>query len=181
MEGEDARIGVEVFLSNRKPEQTVRYTLSNAEGKKLGTFEGGRTANFRIQNAHLWQGKKGPYLYRCTAELLEGETVLDSVSTSFGCRSFAIDPERGFILNGKEYPLRGVSRHQDRWEVGNALLPEHHREDMDLIANWAPPPSGWPTISTIPIFMICAISGDWLSGQRFLTSPGICLADGRTP
>ena len=133
VEGEDARIGVEVFLSNRKPEQTVRYTLSNAEGKKLGTFEGGRTANFRIQNAHLWQGKKDPYLYRCTAELLEGGTVLDSVSTSFGCRSFAIDPERGFILNGKEYPLRGVSRHQDRWEVGNALLPEHHREDMDLI------------------------------------------------
>ncbi|MDQ9826690.1 glycoside hydrolase family 2 TIM barrel-domain containing protein, partial [Acinetobacter sp. 163] len=48
-------------------------------------------------------------------------------------RSYRIDPERGFILNGKEYPLRGVSRHQDRWEIGNALLPEHHREDMDLI------------------------------------------------
>ena len=26
-----------------------------------------------------------------------------------------------------------VSRHQDRWGVGNALLPEHHKEDMDLI------------------------------------------------
>ena len=66
-------------------------------------------------------------------ELLEGDTVLDAVSARFGCRTFQIDPERGFILNGEEYPLRGVSRHQDRWGIGNALLPEHHTEDMDLI------------------------------------------------
>ena len=44
-----------------------------------------------------------------------------------------MDPENGFILNGEEYPLRGVSRHQDRMGVGNALLPEHHAEDVDLI------------------------------------------------
>ena len=24
-------------------------------------------------------------------------------------------------------------QHQDRWGIGNALLPEHHREDIDLI------------------------------------------------
>ena len=59
--------------------------------------------------------------------------MLDSISTRFGCRTFRIDPENGFILNGEEYPLRGVSRHQDRWGLGNALLPEHHIEDMDLI------------------------------------------------
>ena len=65
--------------------------------------------------------------------MLRGEEVLDKVTTRFGCRSFEIHPEKGFVLNGREYPLRGVSRHQDRWELGNALLPEHHVEDMDLI------------------------------------------------
>ena len=65
--------------------------------------------------------------------LEENGTDLDNVSARFGCRTFRIDPENGFILNGKEYPLRGVSRHQDRWGIGNALLPEHHEEDMDLI------------------------------------------------
>ena len=65
--------------------------------------------------------------------LVSGEETVDAVSTRFGCRTFEIDPERGFILNGEEYPLRGVSRHQDRWGIGNALLPEHHREDIDLI------------------------------------------------
>ena len=133
VEDMDAKVEVEVFLKNRKPGQTVRYSLHNAEGTVIGTYEGGRNANFRIKNAHLWQGRKDPYLYTCKAELLENGQVLDSVSTRFGCRSYRIDPERGFILNGVEYPLRGVSRHQDRWEIGNALLPEHHREDMDLI------------------------------------------------
>ena len=133
MEDKDAKVAVEVFTTNRKEGQMIRYSLKNAEGKVIGTFEGGAKANFRIQNAHLWNGRKDPYLYSMTAELVEGEEVLDTVSTRFGCRSFSIDPERGFILNGEEYPLRGVARHQDRWQLGNALLPEHHKEDIDLI------------------------------------------------
>ena len=86
-----------------------------------------------IKNVHLWHGRKDPYLYTARAELLDGDEVVDEVSARFGCRTFKIDPEKGFFLNGEEYPLHGVSRHQDRWGVGNALLPEHHKEDMDLI------------------------------------------------
>ena len=134
MEGSDAKTTVEVFLTNAKPEHKVRYTLLNGEGKEISSHETAATKmNFRIKNAHLWHGRKDPYLYSVKAELLEGEEVIDTVSTRFGCRSYVIDPERGFILNGEEYPLRGVSRHQDRWGIGNALLPEHHIEDMDLI------------------------------------------------
>ena len=133
IEGDDAKVSVKTFLVNQKPEQVVRYCLMNAEGKVLGTYEGGSAANFRIKNVHRWHGRKDPYLYTMKAELVEGETVLDNVQTRFGCRSFEIDPEEGFILNGESYPLRGVSRHQDRIGYGNALLPEHHIEDMDLI------------------------------------------------
>ena len=133
MEDRDAKVAVEVWVKGRKASQRVRYSLMNAEGKVIGSYEGGRNANFRIKNAHLWQGRKDPYLYTMKAELVENGEVLDTVSARFGCRSFVIDPERGFILNGEEYPLRGVARHQDRWEIGNALLPEHHAEDIDLI------------------------------------------------
>jgi len=133
MEGSDAKVAVETWLENRREDQTVRYSLKNQDGKVIGTFEGGLKANFRIQNARLWKGRKDPYLYSMTAELLENGEVLDTVSTRFGCRSFEIDPEKGFILNGESYPLRGVARHQDRAGLGNALLPEHHREDIDLI------------------------------------------------
>ena len=134
MEGADAKVTVEVFVDNRKEDQILRYQLLNAQGEVVSTHEtSAQKLNFNIRNAHLWHGRKDPYLYSVKAELVEGETVLDAVSTRFGCRSFQVDPERGFILNGEEYPLRGVSRHQDRWGIGNALLPEHHIEDMDLI------------------------------------------------
>lgn len=46
---------------------------------------------------------------------------------------FSIDSKKGFILSGRQYPLRGVSRHQNRWAIGNALKKEHHDEDMELI------------------------------------------------
>ena len=134
MEEKDAKTEVEVFLTNTKEGQIIRYTLMNKEGKVLGTKDtADKKVIFRIKNAHLWHGRKDPYLYSVKAELVEGEEVLDTVSTRFGCRSYKIDPENGFILNGEEYPLRGVSRHQDRWGLGNALLPEHHEEDIDLI------------------------------------------------
>ncbi len=134
MEGDDAKVMTQVFVENGKEGQTLRYTLLNADGKALASYEGSeKKVPFRIKNAHRWHGRNDPYLYTMKAELLENETVLDTVSTRFGCRSFEIDPERGFILNGEEYPLRGVSRHQDRLGIGNALLPEHHIEDMDLI------------------------------------------------
>ena len=133
MDGADAKVAVQVWITNRTAAHTVRYTLMNAEGKTIATYRGGGNANFRIPSAHLWNGRKDPYLYSVRAELLEDDTVLDTVSARFGCRCFSIDPERGFILNGQEYPLRGVSRHQDRWDIGNALLPCHHEEDIDLI------------------------------------------------
>ena len=134
MEENDAKTEVEVFLTNHKEGQIIRYTLMSKEGKVLGTKDtAAKKVIFRIKNAHLWHGRKDPYLYSVKAELIEGEEILDTVSTRFGCRSFKIDPENGFILNGEEYPLRGVSRHQDRWGLGNALLPEHHEEDIELI------------------------------------------------
>lgn len=132
----DAAVEVEVFTTNAKEGQVLQYIVKDAEGNVAAKAEKPveqTTAAFMIENVHLWNGKKDPYLYTAEVLLTEGEEVLDQVSTRFGCRTYEIDPERGFILNGEAYPLRGVSRHRDRWGVGNALLPEHHEEDMDLI------------------------------------------------
>lgn len=136
IKGTDADVEVAVFLTNAKENQKFSYILKDADGEVVAqetTSVSDAKAILHIPNVHLWHGRKSPYLYTAEVSLLSDGTVLDQVSTRFGCRTFEIDPERGFILNGKEYPLRGVSRHQDRWGVGNALLPEHHTEDMDLI------------------------------------------------
>jgi len=133
IDGSNANVEVETFVTNLKEGQTVRYTIYDAEEKPLQTQDGETKVSFTIENVHLWHGRKDPYLYCCEAELVEDDKVIDNVCTRFGCRSFKIDPENGFILNGEEYPLRGVSRHQDRWGVGNALTHEHHEEDIELI------------------------------------------------
>ena len=134
IDGDNAKVEVEVYLTNSKIGQSVCYTILDKEGSVVASTEADDTkVSLAIENVHLWNGKKDPYLYTAKAELIEDGVVLDNISARFGCRTFEIDPERGFILNGEEYPLRGVSRHQDRWGLGNALLPEHHEEDIELI------------------------------------------------
>ncbi len=86
----------------------------------------------KIPNVHLWNGVKDPYLYTVKGVLKDKE-IEDEVSTRIGFRTFRVDPKKGFILNGKEYPLRGVCRHQDRPHIGNALTKKEHEEDIKLI------------------------------------------------
>ena len=134
VDGNDANVEVEVFITNRKEGQRVNCQILDGQGNTVAIKDSADTRiSFRIENVHKWHGRKDPYLYTAKVLLVEDGNVLDSVSARFGCRSYRIDPNNGFILNGEEYPLRGVSRHQDRLGIGNALLPEHHREDMDLI------------------------------------------------
>ena len=134
IEGQNAKVEVEVFLTNTKIGQKVRYTIYDKDENVVTSTETDETkVTLAIENVHLWNGKKDPYLYCCEAELIEDDKVIDNVCTRFGCRTFQIDPENGFILNGEEYPLRGVSRHQDRWGKGNALSKADHEEDIELI------------------------------------------------
>ena len=134
VEGKDAKVEVEVYVKGLKDNQQIAYTIYDKEENELQKIVSRDTkVVFEIKDVHLWHGRIDPYLYCCEAEIVEGDEVVDNVCSRFGCRTFKIDPDNGFILNDKEYPLRGVSRHQDRFGFGNALLPEHHKEDMEYI------------------------------------------------
>lgn len=88
--------------------------------------------DIKISNVHLWNGVKDPYLYTVKG-ILKEKDIEDEVSTRIGFRTFKVDPKKGFFLNGKPYPLRGVCRHQDRPKIGNALTKKEHEEDIKLI------------------------------------------------
>ena len=106
----------------------VRFALDGQE-MSAPVENGAAKAVFTLENARLWNGLDDPYLYTVTASLDNGETQ----SARFGCRKFEIDPQEGFFLNGRSYPLRGVSRHQDRKGVGVAITKEMMEEDLALI------------------------------------------------
>ena len=110
----------------------VKIELLDSDGQVVARGEG-TDLKLTIPQVHLWDGIRDPYLYTCRATLLENGAPVDQVTAPFGVRSFRIDPRGGFFLNGRAYPLHGVSRHQDRKGIGNALLPCHHEEDMQLI------------------------------------------------
>ena len=114
-----ATVTVETWHNGQNVEITV-----NGETKTVEN-----TAVFTIENAHLWDGVDDPYLYTAAAKLPGG----DEISARFGCRVFDFDPQRGFLLNGRSYPLRGVSRHQDKKGKGNALNYADHAADMAFI------------------------------------------------
>lgn len=132
--GADADVQLETFVTD-SAECSVEYRILDGEKivAKCDAAADHAAVDMKIENVHLWDGVKDPYLYTAKASLIFDGEKIDEVSVRFGCRSFEIDAQRGFILNGREYPLRGVSRHQDRPKIGNALTYEHHREDIDLI------------------------------------------------
>lgn len=128
-----ADITLNAYVTNAKAGQKVRFTVDG----QIATADAEKqcTATVRLENPHLWNGRKDPYLYSATAELLDSNGLtLDEVTQRFGVRTFSVDPEKGFFLNGEPYPLHGVSRHQDRLDMGWAITEKEHREDMELIA-----------------------------------------------
>jgi len=91
------------------------------------------SAHLELEDPILWNGRKNPYRYNLETQVIREEKVVDEVIQKIGLRSYSIDPDEGFILNGEPYRLYGVCRHQEWEDIGNALLPKHHRKDMELI------------------------------------------------
>ncbi len=115
----------EAWLEGGEAEVTFR-----TDGREItaASENGYAKAEFEMEHVRLWNGTEDPYLYHLSAE-----TEGDRVETDYGCRVYAIDAKRGFVLNGRDYPLRGVSRHQDREGCGYALTKQMHEEDMAII------------------------------------------------
>ncbi len=110
----------------------ILLTLRDANGEVVSTAYGTR-AIVEVENVQLWDGIQNPYLYEFIASLKREDEVLDEVRLSCGFRTFSVSPDKGFFLNGRSYPLRGVSKHQDFKDIGNAISKELMEQDMEII------------------------------------------------
>lgn len=121
-----ATIHVEAWLDGG--DSNVTFTIGQLQ-KTVPSQNGKAEAKITIPDVRLWNGREDPYLYTLNAALENG----DAVSLRFGCRTFRVDPEQGFILNDKPYHLHGVAKHQDRMDCGNAVSKAQLDEDMDIL------------------------------------------------
>ena len=136
MSGNSWDVTLEVDPVGGDLDTSLMYRILDREGFPVANYRASlceRSVTLNLDSPRLWDGRRDPYLYTAEAILLKGDRILDRLGAKFGCRTIHIDPDRGFFLNGASYPLRGVSRHQDREDIGNALQSAHHREDLSLI------------------------------------------------
>ena len=140
-----AKVRAIVDLSNGSSgNQEVELNVRLLDGQRV-VKEGTKNVNlsgnevmqqeltFEIDQPHLWNGRQDPFLYQAEVTLFRNGQMVDRVTQPLGLRFYRIDPDKGFFLNGKHLPLQGVCRHQDRSEVGHALRPQHHEEDVALM------------------------------------------------
>lgn len=119
---------------------TLENTIYDAEGRRVKTHSQALeltpqgvqtcTSHFKLSNPHLWQGREDPYLYKVVSRLVQDGRVLDEVIQPLGVRKYEAVAGKGFFLNGRKYPMYGVTRHQDWWGLGSALSNREH--DFDL-------------------------------------------------
>lgn len=144
--GRSADIRVRAKLENKK--QTIQTVIlqtlvKDAGGRQVAVARkevwvspqgtGYTDQSFQIKTPHLWNGVKDPYLYTLTTSLILDGKELDAVTQPLGIRRLELKAGDGVYLNGVKYPMYGVTRHQDRWQYGNALSHEQHEEDMKII------------------------------------------------
>ena len=130
-----ATFEIESWVKNADENFTVQYSIFDEDGEEVGyavrPADATKTTIF-VPDANLWDFDD-PYLYTVVAELQRRNETYDDLEVRVGVRSFSCDPQKGFIINGVETPLRGVSRHQDIMYVGNALTADDHYDDACII------------------------------------------------
>ena len=132
----NGRVRFDIFPVNAQ-NTTLRVQICDAEGnvvaEETAEPQEHTILHIAVPQPRLWNGVSDPYCYSAVASLEQTNETIDRVEISFGFRSFRVDAETGFYLNGKSTPLHGVCRHQDRKDMGWAISQAEHEEDMALI------------------------------------------------
>jgi beta-galactosidase len=95
-----------------------------ARGRKAARVSGTATTTLRyegtVDKPELWSPET-PELYQLVATVIQGGQTVDRIETSFGIRTVAFDAQKGFLLNGHPYVIKGTCNHQDHAGVGAAM------------------------------------------------------------
>jgi beta-galactosidase len=125
-------LGTVVVNEGKQAENAnVTWKILDAAGKTVATAEAtaqmvpvdgsvSYTATATLSNPALWS-VEDPNLYSAIVTVEAGGQARDAERVSFGVRTTAFDPDKGFFLNGKSMKIQGTCNHQDHAGVGAAL------------------------------------------------------------
>lgn len=143
---ETAELTLRASVRNDRAEPihaSVRFAIRNAGGEVVARKEAvidvpGRTTqpieqHVSVARPHLWNGRQDPYLHTASAAIAVDGAAVDEVTQRVGFRSYRVDANEGFFLNGSHLDLHGASRHQDRAGRGWAIGPAEDRQDFSFL------------------------------------------------
>ena len=128
-----AKIHIQTRLLNSQTTSaaaTVKNQILDPDGKPVAKVQASASVGPRSKNEAeqvvalnspvLWS-PESPKLYKLVTTVEVDGKMVDRQETGFGIRTVAFDKDRGFLLNGKPYLLKGTCNHQDHAGVGAAL------------------------------------------------------------
>ena len=139
---DEAKLTVTTVVRNRSGRvrpATVHCEVAGASADSTLGLPDGQSGSVEqhliIPHPHLWDGRRDPFEYPVHVTVADNATVTDAVDQRVGLRSYRVDPEHGFSLNGHPYRLFGVNRHQDRVDAGWAVSADDERGDFRNITD----------------------------------------------
>lgn len=88
--------------------------------------------NLAVAQPELWSPEH-PQLYRAITKVRQNREKIEQIETVFGIRSIVFTADRGVLLNGIPYPVKGVCVHQDFAGVGVALPDRLHAARVEML------------------------------------------------
>ncbi|MGA3179589.1 MAG: beta-galactosidase GalA [Verrucomicrobiota bacterium] len=115
---------------NKSADATVQCRILDPDGKEVAsTAQTAAFGAFSLQTLmqsaqaaapRLWSPET-PRLYKLVTTVTCGGVTVDRTETEFGIRTLVFDADKGFLLNGQPYEIKGTCNHQDHAGVGAAL------------------------------------------------------------
>ncbi|WP_460543671.1 glycoside hydrolase family 2 protein [Echinicola sediminis] len=139
----NATLAIKTSVKNEGAENVIVNLITrviDADGlvvlklQQQSTVPAGQTFQFDQigsleEDVQLWSIET-PYLYRVNSVVEVDGKPVDFVENTLGIRTFSLDPEKGFMLNGEPIELIGFNRHQHYPYIGDAVPDALHYKDM---------------------------------------------------
>jgi beta-galactosidase len=130
-------------LGSQSAQVSTHVTVFDPHGQAIATSHatattvqpmatGSVSAQLTIDRALLWS-PESPSLYTAAVQLLVGDEVADTVTTTFGIRSLQWDGTRGFQLNGKPVKVFGGCVHDTHGPLGAVAVGRTGERRVELL------------------------------------------------
>ncbi|MFF6878993.1 beta-glucuronidase [Streptomyces sp. NPDC012474] len=108
--GLDATTGTVAYEVETSAAAAVRVRVLDAAGAEVAAADGA-SGTVRIDDVTPWR-PGAAYLYDLVAEIVDGDTVLDTYTQPFGVRTVEVRGTR-FLINGEPFYFTGFGKHED--------------------------------------------------------------------